>query len=98
MKNSFHFLYVFTGFASLCNDTCPLVPQAASPCPSAMGFASGECRAGLAGGRACMAGGLAERLRHFTPEDRPKASLKGQTIWKVLKKTSPSKHKLLMRE
>jgi len=33
--------------------TCPLVPQAASPCPSAIGFASGECRAGLAGGRAC---------------------------------------------
>jgi len=28
------------------------------PCPSAIGFASGECRAG-------MAGGLAESLRHF---------------------------------
>jgi len=34
-------------------ETCPLVAQAASPCPSAIGFASGECRAGLAGGRAC---------------------------------------------
>jgi len=33
--------------------TCPLVPLAASPCPSAIGCASGECRAGLAGGRAC---------------------------------------------
>jgi hypothetical protein len=31
----------------------PEMPQAASPCPSAIGFASGECRAGLAGGRAC---------------------------------------------
>ena len=41
------------------------MPQAASPCPSAMGFASGECRSGLAGGRACMAGGLTEWLRHF---------------------------------
>jgi len=46
-----------------CNDTCLIVPQAASPCPSAMGFASGECRVGLAGGRACMAGGLAEWAR-----------------------------------
>jgi hypothetical protein len=46
MKNLFHFLYMFTGFDILCYDTCPLVPQAASPCPSAMGFASGECRAG----------------------------------------------------
>jgi hypothetical protein len=27
-------------------DTCPLVPLAASPSPSAIGFASGECRAG----------------------------------------------------
>jgi len=50
---------MFTGFASPCNDTCPLVPQAASPCPYAMGFASGECRVDLAGGRACMAGGVA---------------------------------------
>ncbi len=58
-------LYVFRGCAFPCNDTCPLVPQAASPCPSAMGFASSECRAGLAGGRACMAGGLAEWLRYF---------------------------------
>lgn len=37
--------------------TCPLVPQAASPCPSAIGFTLGECRAGLAGGRGPMAGG-----------------------------------------
>jgi hypothetical protein len=34
-------------------DTCPLVPLAASPSPSAIGCASGECRVGLAGGRAC---------------------------------------------
>jgi hypothetical protein len=34
-------------------DTCPLVPLAASPFPSAIGFASGESRAGLAGGQAC---------------------------------------------
>jgi len=32
------------------------VPQAASPCPSAMGIASGECRAGLAGELAWQAG------------------------------------------
>jgi len=34
-------------------ETCPLVPLAASPCLSAIGCASGECRAGLAGGLAC---------------------------------------------
>jgi len=33
-----------------------LTPQAASPCPSAIGCASGECRAGLAGGRAGILG------------------------------------------
>ena len=31
--------------------TCPLVPQASSPCPSTIGCASNECRADLAGGR-----------------------------------------------
>ncbi|MFO8090000.1 MAG: hypothetical protein R6U13_09215 [Desulfatiglandaceae bacterium] len=30
--------------------TCPVVPQAASPHPSATGCASGESRASLAGG------------------------------------------------
>jgi len=33
--------------------TCPLVPLAASPCPSAIGFASGHCLVGLAGWRDC---------------------------------------------
>jgi len=33
--------------------TCPLMLQAVSPCPSAIGCASGECRAGLAGWHAC---------------------------------------------
>jgi hypothetical protein len=75
MKNLFHFLYMFTGFDTRVTIPARSCPKAASPCPSAMGFASGECRAGLAGGRACMAGELAEWLRHFTPEDRPKGLL-----------------------
>ncbi len=33
-------------------ETCPFVPLAASPCPSAIGCAAGECRADLAGWRA----------------------------------------------
>jgi len=36
----------------LITTTAPLAPLAASPCPSAIGYASGECRVGLAGGRA----------------------------------------------
>ncbi len=59
-------LSAFGGHPFSFNDTCPLVPLAASPCLSAIGCASGECRAGLAGGRTCMAGGLAESLRIFT--------------------------------
>jgi len=43
-------------------NTCPLVPQAASPCPSAIGCASGECRAGLAGGRAHSGRRVCENL------------------------------------
>ena len=35
------------------------------PFPSAIGLTSGDCRADLAGGRNCMAGGLAEWLCHF---------------------------------
>jgi len=37
--------------------TLPARAPGASPCPSAIGFASGHCRVGLAGGRAYVAGG-----------------------------------------
>jgi len=40
----------YGSFITIHNPPCPLVPQAASPCPSAIGCASGECRvAWLAG-------------------------------------------------
>jgi len=44
-------------FITIRNPPCPLVPLAASPCPSAIGFASGHCRVGLASGQAYVAGG-----------------------------------------
>jgi len=44
-------------FPTMPKPPCPLVPLAASSCPSAIGFASGHCRVGSAGGRAYVAGG-----------------------------------------
>jgi len=51
------------------NPPCPPVPLAASPCPSAIGFASGHCRvAWLAGELAWQAGQTASSKNLNTPE------------------------------
>jgi len=98
MKNLFHFLYMFTGFDTLCYDTCPLVPR--PPRLARSPWASPQANAG----RAWLAGELAWQAswRSGFVISPLKIGLRGfsqrTNHLEGAKKTSISKHKLLMRE